>query len=173
VADDGIPLAAVQGTLALDLTLVNGPTPGRTGDLAGPPPDPPGLRVVPPQVARPKVSSAGPATERLLRAWSATFAQAVVEAIGGDRPLAQLVRWTTPRVHQDLERRVRILARTSPAPLRRRTIRPLVYSVHVYQPTQTSAEVSVHVRYGPRSRAIAARLEQRDGRWRCTDLQLG
>jgi rhodanese-related sulfurtransferase len=45
--------------------------------------------------------------------------------------------------------------------------------VHVFRPGPASAEVSVHVRHGHRSRAIAARLEQRDGRWRCVALQLG
>ena len=46
-------------------------------------------------------------------------------------------------------------------------------SVHVFQPAATSAEVSVHVRYGQRSRALAARLERRDGHWTCTALLLG
>jgi len=105
--------------------------------------------------------------------WSARFAQAVVEVLGGDRPLTQLVRWTTSRVYNDLGRRVRILARTSPSAQRLRTVRPQVRSVHVFQPTPATAEVSVHVRHGHRSRALAARLELDDGRWQCTVLQLG
>jgi rhodanese-related sulfurtransferase len=43
----------------------------------------------------------------------------------------------------------------------------------VSHPTPEVAEVSVHVRYGQRSRAIAARLELAGGRWQCTALQLG
>jgi hypothetical protein len=105
--------------------------------------------------------------------WTARFAQATVEVLGGDRPLAQLVRWTTARVYQDLERRVRILSQTGPTPPRRRTVRPQVRSVHVFRPGPHCAEVSVHVRYGHRSRAIAARLEERHGSWRCVALQLG
>jgi hypothetical protein len=105
--------------------------------------------------------------------WSARFAQAVVEVIGGDRPLTQLVRWTTRGVYRDLTRRVRIVARTSPSAQRLRTVRPQVRSVHVFRPTQSIAEVSVHVRHGQRSRAIAARLELDDGRWQCTVLHLG
>jgi hypothetical protein len=105
--------------------------------------------------------------------WAARFAQAVVEVLGGDRPLAQLVRWTSQRVYVDLERRLGLLARTSDAGRRRRTLRPQVRSVHVFHPTPEAAEVSVHVRYGQRSRAIAARLELVRGRWQCTALQLG
>jgi hypothetical protein len=83
------------------------------------------------------------------------------------------VRWTSKRVYADLGRRVRILGRTSPVTQRLRTVRPQVRSVHVFQPTADTAEVSVHVRHGQRSRALAARLELDDGRWQCTALQLG
>jgi hypothetical protein len=147
-----VPVATVQGTLALDLGLV--------------PPAPltPELSVVPGEAAteHPEV-----------HAWAARFAQATVEVLGGDRPVSQLLRWTTARVYHDLERRVRILGRTAAAPQRLRTVRPQVRSVHVCQPGPDTAEVSVHVRHGHRSRALAARLEHRDGRWRCVVLQLG
>lgn len=146
-----VPVAAVQGTLALDLR-------GSMGM-----PDTPELRVV---------GGSGDAVDDVT-AWAGRFAQAVVEVLGGDRPLTQLVRWTTKRVYTDLGRRVRIMSRTSVAGQRLRTIRPQVRSVHVFQPHDGTAEVSVHVRYGKRSRAIAARLEFDHGRWQCTVLQLG
>ena len=90
-----VPVATVQGTLALDLGLL--PAQPRVPDL----------RVVP-----------GPASteHREVQAWAARFAQATVEVLGGDRPVAQLLRWTTARVYQDLDRRVRILGRTAAAP---------------------------------------------------------
>jgi len=149
---DSVPVASVQGTLALDLLCV--------------PAEPavPELHVVPVQ------ESPG---HREVRLWAARFAQATVEVIGGDRPVAQLLRWTSPGVYQELDRRVRILARTAPAPKRRVTVRAQVRSVHVFQPAPGTAEVSVHVRHGQRSRAIAARLERRRDRWTCVDLQLG
>ncbi len=152
-ADGVTPLEAVQGTLALDL-----------GELAGAPTRPlPHLSVaVPPSSPDPE-----------LRLWAHRFAQAVVEVTGGDRPLSQLLRWTSARVYHDLGRRVQVMAQTRPAPQRRRTIRPQVRSVRVFQPEPRCAEVSVHVRYGPRSRAIAARLERRRGSWTCTELELG
>lgn len=108
-----------------------------------------------------------------IQLWAARFAQAVVEVLGGDRPLPQLVRWTSQRVYLELERRLTILARSSQGGRRPRAVRPQVRSVHVFHPTPESAEVSVHVRHGQRSRAIAARLELSRGRWQCTALQLG
>jgi hypothetical protein len=147
-----VPVAPIDGTLALDLG----------GGPAAPPT--PALHLVP---------ESGSAELREVHAWAARFAQATVEVIGGDRPLAQLLRWTTARVYQDLDRRVRILSRTAATPQRLRTIRPQVRSVHVCQPRPGTAEVSVHVQHGRRSRAIAARLEQRNGRWTCVALQFG
>lgn len=149
--------ARVDGSLALDPAV---PRPLERGL-----PETPELRLVP----RPDRDGAG----EEVRAWAARFAQAVVEVLGGDRPLSQLLRWTSHRVYLELDRRLTILTRTSDAGRRMRTIRPQVRSVHVCHPTATTAEVSVHVRHGQRSRAIAARLELIGGRWQCTALQLG
>jgi hypothetical protein len=158
-----VPVATTQGTLALDprgsagmpatpeLWLVEDRT--GTGDGTG------------------GASRADDTAE--VERWSARFAQAVVEVIGGDRAVTQLLRWTSQRVYADLGRRVRVLSRSSGARQRSRTVRPQVRSVHVFRPTRESAEVSVHVRYGRRSRAIAARLELTQGRWQCTALELG
>ena len=146
-----VPVAFVQGTLALDL------------DVVASAPVTPDLKAV----------DIGSTETHEVRAWAARFAQAAVEVLGGDRPVAQLLRWTSARVYEDLDRRVRILGRTAPAPTRLRTVRPQVRSVHVCQPAPRTAEVSVHVRHGHRSRAIAARLERRNGRWTCVALQLG
>lgn len=118
------------------------------------------------------VESTGP-TDSDVRAWAARFAQAVVEVAGGDRPLPQLLRWTSPRVYAELGRRVQVMAQSRPVEQRRRTIRPQVRSVHLCRPVPSVAEVSVHVRHGRRSRAIAARLELRADRWTCTALRIG
>ncbi|MGN6131384.1 MAG: Rv3235 family protein, partial [Nocardioidaceae bacterium] len=146
---DEVPVDPVQGTLALDL-----------GGRSAPPE--PELRLVEEGAPAPRPDE--------LHGWVTSFAQALVEVVSGDRPVSQLLRCTSTRVYQDVARRVTILARTAPAPLRRRTVRPQVRSVHVCQPTPFCAEVSVHVRHGQRSRAIAARLEHRSGRWTCTAL---
>lgn len=149
--EETVATSSVQGTLALDLTRTPAPSP-RPHLVAVPSPD---------------------GVDEVLRTWAGRFAQAVVEVTGGDRPVTQLLRWTSPRVYADLSRRVQIMAHTRPVAQRQRTIRPQVRSVHVFQPVPTGAEVAVHVRHGRRSRAIAARLELRSGHWTCTDLRIG
>jgi hypothetical protein len=145
-----VPVASVQGTLALELERPATP-------------DTPELCLVPGE---------DPTVDQL-RGWAARFAQAVAEVTGGDRPLQQLLRWTTAAVYQDLSRRVQIMGQTRSAHQRRSTIRPQVRTVHVCRPRDGVAEVSVHIRYGQRSRALAARLELRSQHWTCTALQLG
>jgi hypothetical protein len=153
----------VQGTLALDLAS--------HVSLAAPPPAPPTLTVMAgggsPDFGADGCGLPDP------RDWAARFCQAIVEVIGGDRPAAQLVRWTSHDVYKDLNRRVRILGLTSNAAARGQVARPQVRSVRVCQPAPKIAEVAVHLQHGRRSRALAARLEIIDRRWLCTALQLG
>lgn len=145
----------VQGTLALDLGVLHeDPEPGR--------PAPGGSRTV--DVA-----------DRELRTWTARFAQALVEVVGGHRPVVQLVRWTSREVFRDLERRTRLVQRAATPdgeslPLRSAHLAQ-VRSVHVSRPSAQVAEVSVHVRHGQRSRALALRLDLQEGRWVCTALE--
>ena|ERR1700712_4867033 len=143
-----VPLASVQGTLALDYDSRVSST--RTPDL----------RVLP-----------GARAE--LEAFAHRFANAVVEVVGGDRGPSQLLRWTTERVYADLQRRCALLARTTPGDRRVRRLRSQIRSVHVFCPSPEAAEISVHVRHGERSRAIAARIELIEGRWCCTVLEFG
>lgn len=143
-----VPTASVQGTLALDYGT---PAPAVR---------PPDLRLLP-----------GARVE--LEAFADRFASAVVEVIGGDRGPSQLLRWTTARVYADLQRRAALLARTTPSDRRVRRLRSQLRSVHVFYPSAEAAEISVHVRQGERSRAIAARIELIEDRWCCTALEFG
>ncbi|GAA1920431.1 Rv3235 family protein [Nocardioides marmoribigeumensis] len=148
----------VQGTLALHLV------PDEPGPLN------PGPVTAPPACRTPDVA------DRELRAWTVRFAQALVEVVGGHRPVGQLVRWTSREVFRDLERRTRLvqLAATTDAdalPLRS-TALAQVRSVHVSRPAPSVAEVSVHLRQGRRSRALALRLDRQQERWVCTALEL-
>ena len=140
----GVP--AVQGTLALAFLLPSG--------LPTTPVAPPELRLVP---ARPEAEEQadavdfGPqptATADLpeARGWAGRFAQALVEVLAGDRPLAQLVRWTSSAVYDEVS--------------------GLIAGPGV-------AEICALVRRGARSTAVALRLEGLDGRWQCTALELG
>jgi hypothetical protein len=170
--------AQMHGALALDFPLPSG--------LPAVPQAPPLTLVVaaaePPDGVLPEVVATGapgaegrpaPISLPAARDWAGRFVQAVVEVIAGDRPLQQLVRWTDERVYADLSRRVRVLGLTTTAATRHRVERSQLRSVHVFQPHPEAAEVAAHVRHGPRSRAVAARLEAVRGRWTCTALQLG
>jgi len=106
------------------------------------------------------------------RLWSARLAQALVEVLAGDRPLQQLVRWTSDDVYRKVERRLRILARGDGAE-RLGNVRAAIRSVHLCEPRCGVAEASMLVQEGARSRAIAIRLEGVDGRWQCTALEFG
>jgi hypothetical protein len=137
-------MASIQGSLALDLR------PAPTHQL-----------------------SAGPAAAAELDRFAHRFAQVVVEVLGGDRGVQQLLRWTSEAVYADLVRRTSALQRLTPGDQRLRKLRAQVRSVRLFSPTPDTAEVSIHVRHGQRSRAIAARIEVVDQTWRCTALQFG
>jgi hypothetical protein len=143
---ESMPIDQAQGVLDLD---------GTDGPSARP-----SLRVV-------------TGEDRELDAFAARFAQAVVEVIGGDRGVRQLMRWTTEGVYDDLMCRSHALQRATPGDQRRRRVRATVRSVHLFRPDGDSAELSIHVRHGARSRAIAARIERIEHRWRCTVLDFG
>lgn len=143
-----VPMDSIQGTLALDY--------GR--DVRAAPS--PGLRLV-----------AGDRAE--LESFAHRFARALVEVASGDRGPQQLLRWTTEQVYGELQRRSALLTSTTPGDRRVRRLRSSVRSVHLYCPAPGAAEISVHVRHGERSRAIAARIELLSGRWCCTALQFG
>ncbi|WP_122818358.1 Rv3235 family protein [Nocardioides pantholopis] len=158
-----VPLASTQGTLALDLEP----------------------RHDPPAAASPAGRAAGdvvPIDRRWrgdVEQWSHRFAQAAVEIVGGDRPVSQLLRWTTSAVYADLERRARLVAQAGghgAAQGRVQPVRPKVLSVRTCFLDRGVVESGIHVRYGERSRALAARFELRAPRreeaprWICTAL---
>lgn len=97
----------------------------------------------------------------------------VVEVIGGDRGTQQLLHWTTEEVYDELVRRSSALNAVVGGDQRLRRLRATIRSVRIFWPSAKAAEVSVHVRQGARSRALALRMELIDGRWRCSALQLG
>lgn len=168
-AGPGDPAGAVQGTLALAFMLPTG--------LPSTPQAPPDLRLVPPlhPDAEADLDEAEfgpqPTPRRSLpepRHWSGRFAQAVVEVLSGDRPVAQLVRWTTTDVYEEVACRVLDFGAA-----RVEQPRAVVRSVHVTEPADGVAEVAAMVRRGVRTTALALRLEGLDGRWQCTAIELG
>lgn len=152
--DTDLEPISVQGTLALDLRAADAPP----------------LR----EIQGTAWSAHGDPTE--LRAWAGRFAQTVLEALCLERPVTQLLRWTTPHVYRHLERHIaarREAMRSMPRIGRRNAgARATVRSVHICQTRADAVEVSVHVVVGARSRAMAVRLERRSGQWLCTALEL-
>lgn len=96
---------------------------------------------------------------------AATLARALLEALAGDRPLGQLMRWTTPEVFAQLEPLV--------APRGSRPWSANVRKLFVAEPAPGVAEVTAVVQRGPRCGALALRLEGLDGKWLVTALHLG
>jgi hypothetical protein len=154
------PVASVQGTLALDLgPRVEVPEPdlgARPGDSV--------LDVVPVDLVQ----------RRRFEQHAARIGAALVEIVGGDRPVSQVLRWTTPEVYQDLGRRAHLVARSvgrRPGAGGLQAVRPQLVAAHTSFISESSAEVSLHVRYGERSRAVAARFELIRGRWQVSALE--
>lgn len=158
-SDDGAPMTAVQGTLALDIH------PRMAPPVVPDVPALPGADVVP----------VSPAVRRELHRWSLTFAQACVEVVLGDRPVSQLVRWTSPEVHRELTYRAGVVSRAGvrAAGRRRPQVRAQVQNVRTCFVTEDTVELCARVRYGERNRALAGRLDVVAGRWQCTALEFG
>ena len=98
----------------------------------------------------------------------------MVEIVGGDRPVSQVLRWTTPEVYQDLARRAHLVAGAvgrRPGAGGVQSVRPHLVAAHTSFVSETCAEVSLHVRYGRRSRAVAARFELIRDRWQVSALE--
>lgn len=144
-----VPVAITQGTLALDLQP----------------------RLEPPPTATLPI---GRQRRHSIEEWVRRFAQAAVEIVGGDRPVTQLLRWSSRDVYADLERRAQLVARAGRHQAgqgRVQPVRPKVLGVHLCFLDREVVEVSAHVRYGEHSRALAARFEERQQRWCCTALE--
>jgi hypothetical protein len=153
------PVASVQGTLALDLgPRLDVPDPGPSGRPGV------GLDVVPVDLVH----------RRRFEQHAARIGAAVVEIVGGDRPVSQLLRWTTPEVYQDLARRAHLVAAAvgrRPGSGGVQSVRPHLVAAHTSFVSERCAEVSLHVRYGERSRAVAARFELIRDRWQVSALE--
>lgn len=106
-----------------------------------------------------------PCPEQLAR----RLVQAAVDVVRGHRPASQVLRWTTPEVYSQLRQR----ARLEQAAGRTGGRRPVVRSLRSSRCGERGVEVSAVVLDGNRARAVAARLDAEDSRWRLTALVIG
>ena len=108
--------------------------------------------------------------------WSRQFAQVIAEILAGARSPRQLIPWTTEPVRARIGQLSQALV-----PGQKPRIRRIVTS----RPTVRVVEMTVVLSFGPRSRALALRLEQlparrpapglpaRPARWLCTEIEVG
>jgi hypothetical protein len=160
----------VHGTTCPAAREVSGPSPCAGQDLHRPGgAEPPGPS--PAFSAGHPTHGADPAV-----AWSRQFAQVITEIMAGARSPRQLAPWTTERVRD----RISLLTQTL-APGQKPRIRRIVTS----RPAARVVEMTVVLSFGPRSRALALRLEHlpgrrpapglpaRPARWLCTEIEVG
>jgi hypothetical protein len=83
--------------------------------------------------------------------WARQFALLLTEALAGARPLRQILPWTTDRARAHLDKLM---------PLFSGGQRPRVQRVITSRPTSDAIEMTVVVGVGPRTRALAVRLER-------------
>ena len=106
--------------------------------------------------------------------WPGKFAQVLAETLAGSRPPRQIVPWTSEQARRHIRRLGPMMAAGE---------RPLVRRVVASRPAAGVVEMTVVVRFGPRVRALAVRLERdgprragpgrdaRPARWRCTAVE--
>lgn len=154
-----VPMASVQGTLALELT----PVLDR--------PEVPRLRAV----TGADVATVADEERARLDRFVRRYLQVAVEVVVGDRSASQVLRHTVADVYEDLVRRAVLVGRAGGhAPGGGRpgiAVRPTVLGCRTSLVRDDAVEASAHVRYGARSRAVAARFEVRRERWVCVALE--
>jgi hypothetical protein len=107
-----------------------------------------------PDHAQPPAADPGPVLPR-------QFAAFLVEGLAGVRPVRQLMPWMSTRGGSHLQRLM---------PLFKCGQRPKVLRVLTSRPTPDVIEMTMVVVTGPRTRALAVRIEHTD-RWLCTDIE--
>lgn len=153
--------------------------PARRLSADGPLPGPPPLAGTADALARPRPAAPGPAGDGTGEQTAlpdptplcCAMVQAAVEALHGTRPLAQLARWVSPEIYEQLAVRSaltqRVLGRGDTAH------RAAIRRIRLCRLGAGAAEATVVVDDGPRVRAVAVRLEGHRGQWRATALEIG
>ena len=125
---------------------------------------------------RPAPVAASPAAADRAGTLAWQFAQVIVEIMAGLRPAKQIIGLTTDRAREQARRLAPLLASER---------RPRIQRIVTSRPAARVVEMAVIVSTGPRSRALAMRLEHqaarpaapgrpgRPERWLCTAIEAG
>ena len=120
----------------------------------------------------PRVEPPPPTAERVdPKQWGSRIALAAFEVMLGRRPAAQLARYIDQRAAMSLSGHAQqyVFQRKRAKPVGQGT--PQISSVHIQQPHQDAAELTVVVHDGMRFRAVGMRLSARDTTWICTAFE--
>jgi hypothetical protein len=112
----------------------------------------------------------GPTGAEPVGDWPQWFARMLAEALAGERAARQVLPWMTKRARSQFGRLLPSF-RSASGPARGH--RPHVVRVVATRPASDVIEMSVIASFGPRTRALALRLERPapDARWTCTELE--
>ena len=102
----------------------------------------------PPSPSAPRLPRRGPAGAAV---WPSQFAQVLAETLAGSRPPGQIRPWAS----EQARRRIRQLGPTLAT-----DVQPRVRRVMTSRPADGVVEMTVIVRFGPRIRVLAVRLER-------------
>ncbi|MFS0730932.1 Rv3235 family protein [Curtobacterium sp. 1P10AnD] len=143
--------------------------PGDDGAEQGSIPPPPALHAVPDDVGTPLPGTTEPAALPDPEETARALALCVVEILSGAREVDSIARWITEDVHRHLQQRAAVAARARSA-TRRSLRRPVLRAERVVRcsPADGVVEATVVVHGRSHARAVAIRLEVRNGRWRAT-----
>ncbi|MCY0903554.1 Rv3235 family protein [Arthrobacter sp. H14-L1] len=117
----------------------------------------------------------------LVRSMTAKIGQAAVEVLAGSRPVQQLARWLDARSFEALQVRAE-LTRSVQRTLDRSSVHsnvhelhrnPSVRSLHCCAVRPGVYESSLVIAERRRIRALAMRMEERNGVWKVTALEIG
>ena len=129
-----------------------------------------------PSLGAPSLGAPSAGGADLTSAWPRQLAVVIVEVLAGVRPDRQLVALATDRVRARIRGLVPLLASDR---------RPRIARIVTSRPTARVVEMTVVVRFGVRSRALAMRFEHvaarpaspgwpaRPARWLCTAIEAG
>jgi len=132
-------------------------------------------------MSRPAAEPTGPGagTARPAGDWPGRFALMLTEALAGSRPARQILPWTSRRARSQFDRLLRGFGDHGAGSA---AGQPRVLRVRTTRPAQDVIEMSVIAGFGPRTRALALRLERATGEhpevpddasggWVCTDIE--
>lgn len=134
-------------------------------------PEPGGRPAIAPPPAEPEEPEPPEDHARIVEDTARALGLCVAEILTGAREVDSIARWITDDVHRHLQQRAALAARARSVG-RRAPARPSlrVGSVVVCRPAEGVAEATVVVHTRSHARAVAMRLERRQGRWRATTV---